>query len=202
MNSFLLFNYKGTCCCCCCCCCCYTINTALILYTNSTMRLLYFAILCAMWAVTSHAAVTSRLPRARTPGPREVSLEVLREDRREKPTRHKRATPANDTFSYTTALSNDNNGYALVHYSGAYSSKIFIVTQKSQNYRVIQSNLWRTTDYGRVYSNDTHKLPANAIVNHFYISLNKDKLILADQKNNRLYRLVSVPIATNSIRSQ
>ena len=155
------------------------------------MRLLYLAILCIVSVITSQAAITSRVERARTPGPREVSINSLLEDNKlpkQKTTRHKRASPANDTFSYTTALTNDSNGYALVHYSGAYSSRIFIVTQRSQSSRVVQSNIWRTTDYGRVYSNDTYKLPADAIINHFYISLNKDKLILIDQKNNKLYR--------------
>ena len=154
------------------------------------MRLLYFAILCVVSVVVSHGAITSRVERTRTPVPREVSLDTIEGAKhlRQKPMRHKRASPANDTFSYTAPLSDDNNPFALVHYSGAYSSRIFIVTQRSLSYRVVQSNLWRTTDYGRSYSNDTHKLPADAIVNRFYISLNKDKLIFSDQKNNRLYR--------------
>ncbi|KAI6649067.1 VPS10 domain-containing receptor SorCS1-like [Oopsacas minuta] len=147
-----------------------------------------------MGAMTSYGAITSRLHVPHTATPQEINLDTFREDNSElkqKITRPKRANPGNDSFSHTSALTNDNNGYALVHYSGAYSPKIFIVTQRYASSLVVQSNLWRTTDFGREYTNDTNKLPADAIINYFYISLNKEKLILTDQKNNRLYRTLN-----------
>ena len=120
-------------------------------------------------------------------------MDSLREENKElqgesKATRQRKSTPGNDSFSHTSALTADTNPYALVHYSGAYSQLIFIVTQKYVNSLVMQSNIWRTTDLGQHYTNDTYKLPSDAIVNDLHISLDKEKLILADQKNNRLYR--------------
>ena len=157
------------------------------------MRLLCVTLLCTLWAVTSYAAITSRVQTPRTARPREVSMDSLREENKElqgesRASRQRRSTPGNDSFSHTSALTGDNNPYALVHYSGAYSPLIFIVTQRRSSSLVVQSNIWRTTNLGQNYTNDTGKLPDDAIINDIHISLDKEKLILADQRNNRLYR--------------
>ena len=157
-------------------------------------------LLCTLWVLTSFAAITSRVHAPRTARPREISMDSLREDNKElqeenkelqeesRSSRQRRSVPGNDSFSHTAALTSDNNPYALVHYSGAHSPLIFVVTQKHSGGVVVQSNIWRTTDLGQHYTNDTGKLPPDAIINDVHISLDKEKLILADQKNNKLYR--------------
>ena len=153
------------------------------------MRKLIVALLILSNCATIFGAISSRVDTIHTPRPQEIRFIARAEEEKGKSgSRVTRDTsrPGYD-FAYTTPLSGDNNGNALVHYSGENSSTIFIVTQRYSGGVVTQANLWRTTNYGRSYTNETYKLPADAVINFFYISLNARKLMFADQKNNRLY---------------
>ena len=153
------------------------------------MRKLIVALLILSNCATIFGAITSRVDTIHTPRPQEIRFDARAEEERGRGgSRVARDTsrPRYD-FSNLTPLSGDDNGNALVHYSGENSSTIFIVTQRYSGGVVTQANLWRTTNYGRNYSNETDKLPADAVINFFYISLNASKIMFADQKNNRLY---------------
>lgn len=100
----------------------------------------------------------------------------------------KRQSPENlDSIGYTARLRNDHHLHGLVHWTGYPSEVLFMLTRNTVAGFVSESWLWRSTDYGHTFSNDTVLWDNNTIVNWYYIAPLSEYLIFADITHRKLW---------------
>jgi hypothetical protein len=102
--------------------------------------------------------------------------------------RSKRQFANGTDFGTTVRLNGTNRHYfALVHWTGHPSEVLFIVTMTRRS-NPTDSCLWRSTDYGVTFTNDSYKFnDSSAVISWYYVSPFDQYLVMADTRQNKIF---------------